>query len=125
LVEEIGDRDARIGKLEGQVLTLESTVGEHEARIEFLEEQIHDLNIDSEDANGHIDIHHAQQVALHIPPNMMDIDSDEEPEEIEGVSDFDYDVVASQPALMGVSTILTTTRRRLWSTLVYTPLSVA
>jgi hypothetical protein len=31
----------------------------------------------------------------------MDIDSDEEPEEIEGVSNLDYDVVAPQPAQMG------------------------
>jgi hypothetical protein len=34
-------------------------VGEHEAMIEFLEEQIHDLNIELGDANGHIDMHHA------------------------------------------------------------------
>jgi chromosome segregation ATPase len=97
LVEEIGDRDARIGQLEGQVQTLETTVGEHEAMIEFLEEQIHDLNIDLEDANGHIDMHHAQ-ADLHVPPDVMDIDSDEEPKEIEGVSDLDYDAVAAQPA---------------------------
>jgi hypothetical protein len=38
LGEEIGDRDARIGQLEGQVQTLETTVGEHESMIEFLEE---------------------------------------------------------------------------------------
>jgi hypothetical protein len=31
----------------------------------------------------------------------MDIDSDEEPEEIEGVSDLDYGVVIPQPAQMG------------------------
>jgi hypothetical protein len=31
----------------------------------------------------------------------MDIDSDEEPEEIEVVSNLDYDVVAPQPAQMG------------------------
>jgi hypothetical protein len=48
-----------------------------------------------------IDMHHAQQAALHVPPDVMDIDSDEEPEEIEGVSDLDYDVVVLQPALMG------------------------
>jgi CO dehydrogenase/acetyl-CoA synthase delta subunit len=65
--------------------------------IVFLKEQIHDLNIELEDANGHIDMHHAQQAALHAPPDMMDIDSDEEPKEIEGVSDLDYEVVAAQP----------------------------
>jgi hypothetical protein len=69
--------------------------------IEFLEEQIHDLKIDLEDANGHIDMHHAQQTALHVPPDVRDIDSDEEPKEIEGVYDLDYDVVALQPAQMG------------------------
>jgi hypothetical protein len=102
LVIEIGDRDARIGQLEGQVQTLETTVGEHEAMIKFLEEQIHDLNIELEDANGHIDMHHAQQAALHAPLNMMDVDSDEEPVEMEGVSDLDYYIVAPQPAQMGV-----------------------
>jgi hypothetical protein len=76
-------------------------VGEHEAMIEFLEKQIHDLNIELEDANGHIDMHHAQQAALHTPPDVMDVDSDEEPEEMEGVSDLDYEVVAPQPAQMG------------------------
>jgi hypothetical protein len=46
-------------------------------------------------------MHHAQQAALHAPPDVMDVDSDEEPEEIDGVSDLDYDVVAPQPARMG------------------------
>jgi hypothetical protein len=76
-------------------------VGEHEAMIEFLEKQIHNLNIELEDANGHIDMHHAQQAALHAPLDVMDVDSDEEPEDIEGVSDLDYEVVASQPTRMG------------------------
>jgi hypothetical protein len=101
LVVEIFDRDGRIGKLEGQVQILETIMGEHEAMIEFLEEQIHDGNIELEDDNGHIDMHHAQQAALHAPPGMMDADSDEEPEEIEGVSDLDYYVVALQPAHTG------------------------
>jgi hypothetical protein len=34
----------------------------------------------------------------------MDVDSDEEQEEIEGVSDLDYNVVAPQPAQMGAHT---------------------
>jgi hypothetical protein len=57
----------------------------------------------------------------------MDIDSDEEPEEIDGVSNLDYDVVVPQPAQMGVllSTTLMATRRQLWITFVYTPLSIA
>jgi hypothetical protein len=46
-------------------------------------------------------MHHALQVALHIPPDVMDIDSDEEPEDLEGVSNLEYDVVVPQPAQMG------------------------
>jgi hypothetical protein len=69
--------------------------------IEFLEEQIHDLNIELEDTNRHIDMHHAQQAALHAPLDVMDVDSDEEPDEIEGVSDLEYKVVAPQPGRMG------------------------
>jgi hypothetical protein len=57
--------------------------------IDFLKEQIHDLSIKLED-----DMHHAQQAALHIPPDVMDVDSDEEPVEMEGVSDLDYEIVA-------------------------------
>ena len=50
--EEIAHRSVRIGQLEGQVQTLEVTVGEREAMIEFLEDQIHDLNLDLDDAQG-------------------------------------------------------------------------
>jgi hypothetical protein len=35
----------------------------------------------------------------------MDVDSDEEPEEIEGVFDLDYEVVAPQPARMGAHSL--------------------
>jgi hypothetical protein len=42
--------------------------------------QIHDLNIDLEDANEHINMHHAQQATLHVPLDVMDIDSYEEPD---------------------------------------------
>ena len=35
------------------------------------------------------------------PPDVMDVDSEEEPEEIEGVSDLDFEAAAPQPAQMG------------------------
>ena len=48
--EEIAHRSVRIGQLEGQVETLEVIDGERKAMIEFLEDQIHDLNLDLDDA---------------------------------------------------------------------------
>jgi hypothetical protein len=43
--------------------------------IEFVEEQIHDLNSELEDANEHIEMHPAQQAAQHAPPDVIDVDS--------------------------------------------------
>jgi hypothetical protein len=54
-------------------------MGERDAMIEFLEEQIHDLNSELADANEHIEMHHAQQAAQLAPPDAMDVDGDEEP----------------------------------------------
>jgi hypothetical protein len=47
-----------------------------------------------EDANEHIEMHHAQQAAQHAPPDAMDVDGDEEPQEMEGVSKIDYELEA-------------------------------
>jgi hypothetical protein len=67
-------------------------MGERDAMIEFLQEQIHDLNIEFEDANEHIEMHHAQQAAQHAPPDEMDAVGDDEPQEMESVSKIDYEV---------------------------------
>ena len=58
--EEIVDRGVRIGQLEGQVETLEVIDGERKAMIEFLEDQIHDLNLDLDDAQGQFHLQHHQ-----------------------------------------------------------------
>jgi hypothetical protein len=67
-------------------------MGERDAMTEFLEEQIHDLNIELEDANKHINMHHAKAAAQNAPPDEMDVDDDEEPPEMKGVSETDYKV---------------------------------
>jgi hypothetical protein len=77
-------------------------MGERDAMIEFLEDQIHDLNIELDDANEHIAMHHAQEEAQDAPPDVMDVDGNEEDlEEMEGVSNMDYEGEAPQPLLMG------------------------
>jgi hypothetical protein len=77
-------------------------MGERDAMIEFLEEQIHDLNIELDDANEHIAKHHAQEEAQDAPPDVMDVDGNkEDPKKMEGVSDVDYESEAPQPPPMG------------------------
>jgi uncharacterized protein (DUF3084 family) len=91
VTEEIGGRDATIAQLEGQIQEHDIIMGERDAMIEFLEEQIHILNIELDDANEHIAMHHAQEEAQDAPPDVMDVDGNEEDlEEMEGVSDIDY-----------------------------------
>jgi phage shock protein A len=79
LSEDLDDRDARIGQLEGQIQEHDIVMGERDAMIEFLEEQIHDLDSELEDTNEHIEMHHAQQAAEHALPDAMDVDGDEVP----------------------------------------------
>jgi hypothetical protein len=76
-------------------------MGERDAMIEFLEEQIHHLNSELEDINEHIEMHHAQQAAQYAPPDAMDMDGDEEPHEMEGVSEIDYEVGNPLPLPQG------------------------
>jgi chromosome segregation ATPase len=101
LSEDLKDRDARIGQLEGQIQEHDMGMGKRDAMIEFLEEHFHDLNIELEDANEHIEMHHVQQVAQHAPLDAMDVDGDEEPHEMEGVSEIDYEVGSPLPPPQG------------------------
>jgi chromosome segregation ATPase len=99
--EFIVDLNGQIDQLEGQVQTLETTVGEHEAMIKFLEEQMQDLNMEIDHANEQLQLQQVQQDALHAPPDVMDVDGEEEPEEIEGYSYVDFEEADPQPAQMG------------------------
>jgi hypothetical protein len=63
LAEDLEDRDARIGQLEGQIQEHDTIMGKRDSLLEFLEEQIHDLNIELDDVNEHIAMHHAQEEA--------------------------------------------------------------
>jgi len=76
-------------------------VGEHEAMIGFLEEQIGALTLELNNAHEQLHLQQAQQDTLHAPPDVMDVDSENEPEEIQGVSSLDFEVAAPKPAQMG------------------------
>ena len=63
------------------------------ATIQFLEDQFHDLQLDLDDAQGQL---HQMQDALHVPPGQMQVVG-EEPQEIQGVSEMDFEEQAPQP----------------------------
>ena len=58
-------------------------------------DQLHDLQLDLDDANAQL---HQQQHALHVPHDEMQVDGEEEPQEIQGVSEMDFEEKARQPA---------------------------
>jgi len=63
----IVDLNDQLDQLEGQVQTLETTVGEHEAMIGFLEEQLQAIDLALNNANDQLQFQQAQQDALHAP----------------------------------------------------------
>ena len=95
------DRDFQITELQGQVQALQTTGAEHVARMEFLDEQIGELNMEIDNVQEQLQLQQMQQDALHAPPDVMDVDEEEEPEEIEGYSDIDFEEADPQPAQWG------------------------
>ena len=69
--------------------------------IGLLEEQIGALTLQLNNAHEQLHFQQAQQDALHAPPDVMDVDEEEEPEEIEGYSDVDFEEADFQPAQLG------------------------
>ena len=72
----------------------------HDATINFLEDQFHDLQLDLDDAQAQL---HQMQVDQPAPPGPMQVDG-EEPQEIQGVSEMDFEDQAPQPAPVEVHT---------------------
>ena len=63
---------------------------DRDATIHFLEDQFHHLQLDLHE------LQHAQD-ALHAPPDEMQVDSKDEPQEVQGVSEIDFEEQAPQP----------------------------
>ena len=71
---------------------------DRDATINFLEDQFHDLQLDLDEAQGQLhEMQHGQD-ALHAPPDEMQVDGEDEPQEVKGVLEFDFEEQAPQPA---------------------------
>ena len=68
---------------------------DHDTTLHFLVDQFHDLQLDLDDAQGQL---HQMQVAQHAPPGPMQVDGEEDTQEIQGVSEMDFEEQALQPA---------------------------
>ena len=75
---------------------------DRDATIIFLEDQFHDLQLDLDDAQAQL---HQMQVDPPAPPGPMQVDGEEEePQEIQGISEMGFEDQAPQPALVEVHT---------------------
>jgi hypothetical protein len=82
----IATQNETIHHREDQINESDATITQRNTIIEFLQEQIHDLILKVDDANAHI-IELQQQP---VPPTVLAPEEEEEdPEEIEGVSEID------------------------------------
>jgi hypothetical protein len=99
LGQGIAGRDTTIGHLEVQILEGDAQILQRNTVIDFLQEQVHDLNQELGDALGHIEMLQEQQMPPLVPNELEDEeeDSEEEPEEIEGVSKIDSEHGDSEP----------------------------
>jgi hypothetical protein len=87
--EAIAQRDETIIHQEDQIIESDAVIIQHNTIIEFLQEQVHDLTLELDDAINHINVLQEQQVPLDVPEEPESEDEEEDPEEIEGVSDLD------------------------------------
>jgi hypothetical protein len=93
LGQGIARRDTTIGHLEVQILEGDAQILQRNTVIDFLQEQVHDLNQELGDALGNIKMLQEQQMPPLVPNELEEEeeDSEEEPEEIEGVPEIDLE----------------------------------
>jgi hypothetical protein len=85
--EIIAERDETIIHREDQINDSDAIITQRDTIIEFLQEQVHDLILEINDAHAHIDELQQQPVPPVVP--VAPEGEEEEPEEIEVVSDLD------------------------------------
>jgi hypothetical protein len=93
--EIIAARDETILHREDQINESDAIITQHNTIIEFLQEQIHDLILDVDDAHAHIDELQKQPVPPAVP--VVPEGGEEDPEEINGVSDLDSEYGDPEP----------------------------
>jgi hypothetical protein len=82
----IATQNETIHHREDQINESDATITQRNTIIEFLQEQIHDLILEMDDANAHINELQQQPVP---PAALAPEEEEEDPEEIEGVSEID------------------------------------
>jgi uncharacterized coiled-coil protein SlyX len=85
--EIIAAREETILHREDQINESDATITQHNTIIEFLQEQIHDLILEVDDA--HAQINELQQQLA--PPAVPAPEEEEDPEEIEGLSGINFE----------------------------------
>jgi hypothetical protein len=93
--EIIAERDETIVHREDQINESDAIITQHNTIIEFLQEQVHDLILEVDNALAHIN-ELQQQPAPPVVPEAPE-GEEEEPEEIEGVSDLDSEYGNPEP----------------------------
>jgi hypothetical protein len=85
--------------LEVQILESDAQILQRNTVIDFLQEQVHDLNQELGKALGHIEMLQEQQMPPLVPNELEEEEEDpkEEPEEIEGVSEIDSEHGDAEP----------------------------
>ena len=83
--EEIVDLNAQIDQLESRVEERDTLLGERNAEIALLEQQLNALQIQLDNALDLIDVQQAQQAQ----PAAMEVEDEEDPKEIQDVSGVD------------------------------------
>jgi hypothetical protein len=86
--EIIAARDETILHREDQIMESDHLITQRDAVIEFLQEHIHDLMLEADDAQAHIE-ELQQQPILPAIPLVPEEEEEEDPEEIEGISEID------------------------------------
>jgi hypothetical protein len=87
--EIIAARDETIFHREDQINESDAIITQCDTIIEFLQEQIHDLILEVDDAHAHIDEFQQQPIPPAIP--VVPEGGEEDPKEIEGVSDLNFE----------------------------------
>ncbi|PVH34991.1 hypothetical protein PAHAL_7G082000 [Panicum hallii] len=87
--EFIAQQDETIIHREDQIVESDTLIIQRNTIIEFLQEQVHDLTLELDNAIAHINVLQEQPVPLDVPEEPESEDEEEDPEEIEGVSDLD------------------------------------
>ncbi|PUZ61066.1 hypothetical protein GQ55_4G240200 [Panicum hallii var. hallii] len=84
----MAQRDVIINNQENQIHERETVIGQRDTIIEFLQDQVQELTIELDDAVNHINNLH-EQPAPFVVPDENGNEEEEDPEEIEGVSELD------------------------------------